>query len=175
MGRAVVRAASRAYLGVFWPLQPTRTTWTPSVVERGRLPRLERFLATSRSVRTPNDSRWYGARAYGDGDEACLSWSVVFIPSPLKTPALQRHCPGCVPLELETDVAVGRERVHPHGALRELENAVDERRNSTDSGVLDLADRGCPEVMGEGKVEIGRGDGRCGRTGAPAAQLGFTL
>src|SRR5205823_11085971 len=57
-----------------------------------------------------------------------------------------------------------------HRPLRQLERRGRAEELSRQRG-LRLADRGGPETMSEGKVKVGRRDGRCGRAGATTAQL----
>ncbi|HYS61928.1 MAG TPA: porin [Gemmatimonadales bacterium] len=66
MGRAVVRAAKGAYLGVSAAAKPDTTTWDAEAwVERGRVAVRGEFLARHRSVAAVTTLGWYALGAYG--------------------------------------------------------------------------------------------------------------
>ena len=66
MGRAVVRAAKGAYLGVSAAAKPDTTTWdAEGWVERGRVAVRGEFLARHRSVADVTTLGWYALAAYG--------------------------------------------------------------------------------------------------------------
>jgi hypothetical protein len=65
MGRAVVRAAKGAYLGVSAAAKPDTTTWdAEGWVERGRLALRGEFLARRRSLVAVTTLGWYALGAY---------------------------------------------------------------------------------------------------------------
>src|SRR2546426_424192 len=66
MGRAVVRAAKGAYLGMSAAAKPDTTTWDAEAwVERGRVAVRGEFLARHRSVAAVTTLGWYALGAYG--------------------------------------------------------------------------------------------------------------
>jgi hypothetical protein len=66
VGRAVVRAAKGAYLGVSAAAKPDTTTWDAEAwVERGRVAVRGEFLARHRSVAAVTTLGWYALGAYG--------------------------------------------------------------------------------------------------------------
>ena len=66
VGRAVVRAAKGAYLGVSAAAKPDTTTWDAEAwVERGRVAVRGEFLARHRSVAALTTLGWYALGAYG--------------------------------------------------------------------------------------------------------------
>ncbi len=66
MGRAVVRAAKGAYLGVSAAAKPDTTTWDAEAwVDRGRVAVRGEFLARHRSVASVTTLGWYALGAYG--------------------------------------------------------------------------------------------------------------
>ncbi len=66
VGRAVVRAAKGAYLGVSAAAKPDTTTWdAEGWVERGRLALRGEFLARHRSSADVTTLGWYALGAYG--------------------------------------------------------------------------------------------------------------
>ena len=66
VGRAVVRAAKGAYLGVSTAAKPDTTTWDAEAwVERGRVAVRGEFLARHRSIVDATTLGWYALGAYG--------------------------------------------------------------------------------------------------------------
>jgi Phosphate-selective porin O and P len=66
LGRAVVRAAKGAYLGVSAAAKPDTTTWdAEGWVERGRVAARGEFLARHRSSADVTTLGWYALAAYG--------------------------------------------------------------------------------------------------------------